>query len=75
MGSYETMTSERNPTWQSATASIEKRIRHVTIYLSGNSLIDPVISFSKNDMNGNMIYYNESRRSNRIVMLGCRWVL
>ena len=45
------------------------------IYLSGNSLIDPVISFSKNDMNGNMIYYNESRRSNRIVMLGCRWVL
>lgn len=75
MGSYETMTSERNPTWQSAAASIEKRIRHVTIYLSGNSLIDPVISFSKNDMNGNMIYYNESRRSNRIVMLGCRWVL
>ena len=72
---FKTMTSDVDRMWQTATVSIEKRFGYVTLYLKGNSLINPASPSSRYDMKGNMVYDSESRKSNRIVLLGCRWSL
>lgn len=58
-----------------AALSIDKRLGPVTIYLNANSLIDPAIRYSRYDAKGNMVYYKENRKNNRIVLLGIRWTL
>ena len=72
---FKTMMSDVDRMWQTATVSIEKRFGYVTLYLKGNSLINPASRYSRYDMKGNMVYDSENRKSNRIVLLGCRWSL
>ena len=73
--SYKSITYEYDRVWPSAALSIEKRLGPVTIYLNANSLIDPAIRYSRYDAKGNMVYYKENRKNNRIVLLGIRWTL
>lgn len=75
MGGYKTLTTQYSRRWQSSSASIEKRLGPVTLYLNADRLIDPASLVEKYDTTGNLIYLMEARTSNRIVMLGCRWSL
>ena len=75
MGGYKTLTTQYSRRWQSSSASIEKRLGPVTLYLNADRLIDPVSLVEKYDTTGNLIYLMEARTSNHIVMLGCRWSL
>ena len=74
-GGFKTITYHVSRMWQSSTVSIEKRIGPVTLYLNATSLVDPVVSFTNYDAQGNMIYLSEQLPNNRIVLLGCRWAL